>query len=106
MWSPAYRTLSNSLTTSLRVPACERNTETINRIIVTPYTDRPGCHAALWRHITISTARPLAAQPESVRAILIRERLRVHNAIIQLNHTILEALDGLQIHGHLSMTPR
>jgi len=30
----------------------------------------------------------------------------VLNAVMQLNHTILEAFDGLQIQGHVTVTPR
>ena len=30
----------------------------------------------------------------------------VLNAVMQLNHTILEAFDGLQIQGHVAVTPR
>src|SRR3989454_2209240 len=28
------------------------------------------------------------------------------NAVMQLNHTILEAINGVQIQGHVTMTPR
>src|SRR5438034_1925051 len=28
------------------------------------------------------------------------------NAVVQLNHTILEAIDGVQLQGHVTMTPR
>src|SRR5438876_8746997 len=55
------------------------------------------------QHASSMFERPLETVPFAWDAASSRLLL---NAVMQLNHAILEAINGVQIQGHVTMTPR
>src|SRR2546422_9114058 len=67
-------------------------------VMVDAYGSRLSCGRLARRRKAVGRCALFAWDAASSRLLL--------NAVMQLNHTILEAINGVQIQGHVTVTPR